>query len=86
MPQAPRRPATRRRTRKSDLAVAARFGANLKAARLRLGITQVDLAKLSGLQATRIPSIERGTSDLRLSTAQRLSDALGVPLSDLLTK
>jgi transcriptional regulator with XRE-family HTH domain len=68
------------------LAVAARFGANLKAARLRLGITQVDLAKLSGLQATRIPSIERGTSDLRLSTAQRLSDALGVPLSDLLTK
>jgi transcriptional regulator with XRE-family HTH domain len=80
-----RRRASVKRDRDADLEPSIRFGANLRAARLARDLSQADMADLAGMRfSTKIPGIEAGRSDLRLSTAQRLADALGVPLSDLL--
>ncbi len=73
--------------RKAQLATAVRFGDALRKARIKADVTQSDLAKMAGFNAaTKIPGVEKGTTDLRLSTAERLADALGVALSDLLKK
>ena len=53
----------------------------LKDARKRAGITQQQLADKIGKKRTYISLIERGETDMQLSTFIRMSNALGIQLS-----
>ena len=54
-----------------------RVGAALQAARAQLGISQKQLASLSGIDQSDISKIERGAANPSLSTLDRLAKALG---------
>jgi transcriptional regulator with XRE-family HTH domain len=60
------------------------FGANLRAARARRGLTQEQLAHASGVTSGEISRMERGVREPRITTLVRLADALDVPPADLL--
>jgi transcriptional regulator with XRE-family HTH domain len=62
----------------------ARFGANVRAARLERGWTQEDLAHKTGLASVQVSRIERGRREVRLTTLLRLLRALDVPPDRLL--
>lgn len=64
--------------------VFARFGSALREVRLRQALTQEQLAERAGLTYKAIGEIERGRGNPRLATMNRLADALGVNLRDLL--
>jgi transcriptional regulator with XRE-family HTH domain len=53
-----------------------KLGKNLRAARQRLGLTQEEVADLSGVQAGEISRIERGLRDPKVSTLEKLAGAL----------
>lgn len=57
---------------------------NLKTAREEREWTQEDLAHQAGIQPAEISRIEAGKRDIRLSTLEKLSQALRVPISRLL--
>ncbi|HKT31930.1 MAG TPA: helix-turn-helix transcriptional regulator [Gammaproteobacteria bacterium] len=61
------------------------FSANLRAARLRGGITQEELAALAGLHRTYVGSAERGERNVTLESVDRLARALRIAPSDLLS-
>lgn len=61
-----------------------RLGQNLRAIRKARGLTQEDLAGLSGLHFTYIGGIERGERNLSIDNVGRLADALGLDAVDLL--
>lgn len=61
----------------------ARFGAALRAARIRMQLTQEQLAERSGLTAKSIGQIERGAGNPRLESIVRLARALHTGASDL---
>ncbi len=48
------------------------------------GLTQEDLAEISGVARNTISRIERGYQPARPSTAKKLADALGVTPRDLM--
>ena len=52
------------------------FGANVRAARQRSGVSQVRLAAAAGMHRTEVSLLERGERDPRLSTVARLARAL----------
>ena len=54
-----------------------RVGTALQAARAQLGISQKQLAALSGIDQSDISKIERGVANPSLSTLERLAKALG---------
>jgi putative transcriptional regulator len=57
---------------------------NLRTARRLKDITQVELAKLAGVDQTTISDIERGKSkNPSLETARKIADALGVTVDDI---
>jgi transcriptional regulator with XRE-family HTH domain len=60
------------------------FADNIRALRLAQGISQEALADLAGLHRTYIGAVERGERNITLLNANRIADALGVPLSDCL--
>jgi transcriptional regulator with XRE-family HTH domain len=62
------------------------LGEYLYAARKRLGLSQEELAKRSGLQAGEISRFERGKRDPRVSTLEKLAAALEVEPWQLLKK
>jgi transcriptional regulator with XRE-family HTH domain len=62
----------------------ARFGAALREARLRRKLTQERLAERSGLTYKAIGEIERGDGNPRLTTMDRLAEALDVDLRELM--
>lgn len=62
----------------------ARFGQNVRAARLARGWTQEELAERSGLAPVQISRIERGKREIRLSSLLRLMDALNASADTLL--
>lgn len=62
-----------------------KFGKVLREARSRQGLSQEKLAELSDLDRTFISMIERGKRKPTLDTAHRLSYALGMKLSALIT-
>jgi transcriptional regulator with XRE-family HTH domain len=64
--------------------VSGNLGRNLRRARERLGLTQEEVAGLSGVHATEVSRIEGGKRDPKVSTLERLAKAVGVPPSDLL--
>jgi transcriptional regulator with XRE-family HTH domain len=62
----------------------ARVGANIKARRAELGITQEEAAQLAGIHPVEFARAERGLRDLRVSTVTKIARGLGIPASDLL--
>ncbi len=56
----------------------------LKGWRERRGMNQQELALAAGLAQQSVSMVERGTKRCSEATAQRLADALGVELADLL--
>jgi len=62
----------------------ATLGTNLRDARLRLGLTQEQVAERSGVHATEVSRIEAGKRDPQVSTLRRLAAALKVSPGSLL--
>lgn len=60
------------------------LGRNLRRARLRLELTQEEVAERSGVHATEVSRIEAGKRDPRVSTVERLAKAVGLKAGDLL--
>jgi transcriptional regulator with XRE-family HTH domain len=60
------------------------FGKALRQARVQAGLTQEALAEVSGLDRTYVSGAERGIRNPSLVTLARLSQAMGLRLSDLL--
>lgn len=59
------------------------IGREVKAFRNRLGITVADLSRATGLSIGMLSKIENGLTSASLTTLQRLSKALGVPVTSL---
>ena len=62
------------------------FGANLRQARLRAGLTQAQVAKLTGMQAHYVSTIENGLQNPTLSTMVRVARAVGTDPRTLLKR
>lgn len=60
------------------------LGRKLRRARELAGLTQEEVAERSGVHATEVSRIEAGKRDPRISTMERLAEALEVSPSDLL--
>lgn len=62
----------------------AHFGGNLRAARKRLGLTQEEVARRSGVHVTEVSRIEAGKRDPKVSTLERLAKAVEIKPGRLL--
>ena len=60
------------------------LGANLRSARKKLGLSQEQVAERSGVHATEVSRIEAGKRDPRVTTVERLANAVEVKPGDLL--
>ncbi|HET6570921.1 MAG TPA: helix-turn-helix transcriptional regulator [Solirubrobacterales bacterium] len=60
------------------------FGGRLREARERLGLTQEEVARRSGVHVTEISRMEAGKRDPKISTLRRLANALEVKPGQLL--
>ena len=56
----------------------------LAALRMQQGLSQQQLAQISGIQQPQLSRIESGQHDIKVSTAERLAQALGVPTADVI--
>jgi len=59
-------------------------GENVLTHRETAGLSQEDLASLTGLSVSLIDRTERGRSDIRLLTLERIAISLNAEISDLL--
>ena len=59
------------------------FGRKVREARITQGLSQEGLAELSELHRTYIGSVERGERNITLLNAEKIADALGVTLAEL---
>ena len=73
-------------SRREDLSIvfACCLGKVILARRGVLGISQTELARISGLDRSYVSDVERGRRNISLLNLSRLSSALGVLSSDLL--
>lgn len=73
----------------SDVSVARQFGANLRIARKRAGLSQEEVGSRASLHRTEIGLLERGARVPRIDTLIKLASCLGVridcPLLDGIT-
>lgn len=69
-----------------DTPVLVAFGAALREARIARGLSQEDLARLANVDPSYIGRIERGGHNLPLLTVLRLTDALRLPIAELMAK
>lgn len=76
-------PAFARQMREEDTNEAHRVAHRLKALREDRGLSQRDLAALTGMTAPQLSKIESGSFDLRVSTVQALLRAMGATLSEI---
>jgi transcriptional regulator with XRE-family HTH domain len=60
------------------------FAANLRATRIRRGLTQEQLGHVSGATSGEISKMERGTREPKILTLVKLADALDVEPGELL--
>jgi transcriptional regulator with XRE-family HTH domain len=60
------------------------FGANLKFARLEMGLTQAQLAEQAGLLQQYVSRLESGKQNVTLTTAQALAKVVGRDVSAML--
>ena len=61
-----------------------KFGRNVRKVRAIRGLSQEQLATLSGLHRTYIGFVERGERNITLMNAQRIAIALGLTLAELI--
>jgi transcriptional regulator with XRE-family HTH domain len=61
-----------------------KLGPNLREARLKLELSQEQVAERSGVHATEVSRIEAGKRDPRVSTVERLAKAVKMPPGQLL--
>lgn len=61
-----------------------RLGKRCRQMRLDRGLSQLDMVRSHGFSLSHYQKIERGALDARLSTLQRVAEAFGVGLSELL--
>jgi len=71
------------RGRLDDPAMSKRVGASCRRARLERGLTQKDVAALTGIAAPNLSRVERGGTPPRLRTLERLAAAYGTTVVDL---
>ena len=62
------------------------LGRAVRDLRLGHGISQEDLAHLSGMHRTYLGGIERGERNISYANLKKLADALRVPASELLAR
>ncbi|MEQ5807784.1 helix-turn-helix transcriptional regulator [Alteromonas sp. NFXS44] len=62
------------------------IGENVKALRLRAGLTQSQLANAAGIQLTQISRIENNDTDPKASTLDKVILALGCTANDIFNK
>ena len=62
------------------------FGDVIKRYREQNGVTQMVLAKLSGLHRTYVSDVDRGLRNLTVSSALRIAQGLNVPTSVLIAE
>jgi transcriptional regulator with XRE-family HTH domain len=62
------------------------FGANLKAARMKAGLTQAQLAERSGLVQQYVSLVESGKQNVTLTTAQTLAKVVHQNVSTMLRR
>jgi DNA-binding XRE family transcriptional regulator len=60
------------------------FAASLKAARIKQGLTQAQLAERAGLLQQYVSLVEQGKQNVTLTTAQALARVLRLNVSDML--
>jgi transcriptional regulator with XRE-family HTH domain len=60
------------------------LGKNLRAARKKCNMTQIDLAQQTGLEQGEVSRIERGLRDPQVSTLEKLAAAVELPPGRLL--
>lgn len=65
-------------------AIAIRFGRVVRTNREKRGLSQESLAELADLNRSFLGEVERGTALASIDTLQKLADALGERLSDLI--
>ena len=61
-----------------------RFASNLRREREARGLSQEALADLAGLHRTYVGSVERAERNVSIDNLERLSNALGVEVGELL--
>ena len=61
-----------------------RFGANLRAARKALGLSQEALGERAGLHHTYVGSVERGERNVSIDNMEKLAAGVNREISDLL--
>lgn len=61
------------------------FGAAVRQVRRDVGISQEELAHLSGIDRSYLGAIERGDQNTGLIHASKIAGALGIKLSELMT-
>jgi transcriptional regulator with XRE-family HTH domain len=66
--------------------IVATFGANLKAARLKMGLTQAQLAEAAGLLQQYVSLVESGKQNVTLTTAQALAKVVNRDVRMLLAR
>ncbi len=79
----PKVPTKRKAGKPAEAAMIELFGQRLKAARAAAGLTQAELAKRAGILQTKLPAMEAGRTDLKLSMLRRLARAIGVSLYNI---
>jgi transcriptional regulator with XRE-family HTH domain len=62
----------------------AKLGKTLQALRIKRGLSQEQLAERSGLSTITISFIEQGRRKPQLKTLEKIADALGVRVKDLI--
>jgi transcriptional regulator with XRE-family HTH domain len=70
--------------KRRDLAVAGRFGDNLRRVRRREGLSQEELAVRASLHRTEIGKLENTERVCRIDTLIRLAGAMAIPPAELL--
>jgi len=70
--------------RSSQLTARARFGVNLRCARIAHGFSQEELAARADLHRNYIGSVERNEKNISIDSMERLATALGLDVVDLL--
>ena len=66
--------------------IVATFGANLKASRLKTGLTQAQLAEAAGLLQQYVSLVESGKQNVTLTTAQILAKVVNRDVRMLLAR
>lgn len=71
-------------TKRSATPLDVEIGQRLKKARIRVGLTQSDLAQAAGLTFQQIQKYEKGDNRVAISTLARMRPVLGIEATDLL--